>query len=351
MNEIRDLLHSKVRCIWVQTYEEDDFLKDMRELLATQFTSLRLFRWSVVEGAKNIPLNDGEKDKEPIREAADIGKLYQLLKALDDPEKGSDNVFVLRDLHALMKDFRTRRVIRDLMEGDNHHYNPIIVTSPYIQIDDELSKLFRVVEYDLPDKAMLCKEIDKANYLLTAAQKQDESYHPVDVETKEKILNACIGLTRREVTQLLFESSKRFKTLNTDFLMEYKIDSIRKSGALDFKMPRIKLSDIGGNDILKDWLEEAREEFSPEAREFGLAMPKGALFLGVPGCGKSALAEAYAGELGVPMLSLNMSKVMSSLVGESERKIEYALNVAKKSAPCVLLMDEVEKCLGGKLAA
>ncbi len=56
---------------------------------------------------------------------------------------------------------------------------------------------------------------------------------------------------------------------------------------------------------------------------------------------KTALAEAFAGEMNWPLLELSMAKVMDSLVGESEKRIAYALEVAKASAPCVLLLDEV----------
>lgn len=50
--------------------------------------------------------------------------------------------------------------------------------------------------------------------------------------------------------------------------------------------------------------------------------------------------------MGVPLLELSMNRVMDKLVGQSEQKIAQALSVAKACAPCVLLLDEVEKMLG-----
>lgn len=61
---------------------------------------------------------------------------------------------------------------------------------------------------------------------------------------------------------------------------------------------------------------------------------------------KTMTAEAYAGTLGVPLLILNLAKVLSRFVGDSEQKIERALSIAKASAPCVLLLDEMEKVIG-----
>ena len=77
-------------------------------------------------------------------------------------------------------------------------------------------------------------------------------------------------------------------------------------------------------------------------------MPKGYLALGVPGQGKSIFAEAIANDLDIPLVALDMSRLLSKFVGESERNIDQAINIIKQIAPCVLLIDEVEKALGGK---
>lgn len=356
MEEMENLLNARAQCIWVQTYEEEAFLSDMKELIRTHFQTLRLFAWSCVEGMQKIPLLDTEKQKPPIPETYDIGRLHDVIKQLDSTESekgqpgGSNNVVVLKDFHSFMKDPVPKRAIRDLVERPTNFYNPLVVVSPYLQIDDELAKVFQVMHYDLPDKELVLEIVKDRNGILERVSKKapEKGLVPLDKKQEEAVADAALGLTEKEIKQALSNSITRYKTLNADYIMQCKVDSIRKTGALDFKTPRVKLSDVGGNEVLKEWLKETKMEFSPEARDFGLPMPKGVLLLGIPGCGKTTIAEAFAGELGVPFLSLNMAKVMSSLVGESEKKIEYALGVAKKAAPCVLLLDEIEKCLGGK---
>lgn len=59
------------------------------------------------------------------------------------------------------------------------------------------------------------------------------------------------------------------------------------------------------------------------------------------------MAEALASKMSVPLIKLSLSRVMDRLVGNSEKKIDQALRVAKAVAPCILLIDEVEKALGG----
>lgn len=355
MDKMLDMLTGRVQCIWVQTYEEDEFLKDLKELIRKNFKALRLAKWSCVEGATPLPLMPGEKSRGPIPDTFDVASgLYNVIKSAQEGT-GEDTlkcVWVLRDFHSLLKDAMPRRVIRDLKEGQDFssgNYNPIVVLSPYLQIDDELSKLFEVFNYELPNREEIEAEVQLTNSMLNNTAIRDNRYAPLENEKDiEKAVTACVGLTMKEIRQLLFQSSRTKHTIDIDFLMQYKIEAIKKSGALDFKIPEHTMADIGGNEELVKWLNKQKGLFRRKGKYASLIRPKGALFLGVPGCGKTAIAEAFAGEINVPFLSLNMSRVMSSLVGESEQKIEHALEIVKKSAPCVFLVDEVEKNLGGK---
>ena len=357
MDEVLFLLNSRCECIWVNTYEEQQFLNDLRELMSTHFLSWTLNVWSNTEGMKNLPIAKGQKAVPPDKKLREIPALFdQIRQAVQEGENGSSErnqsgvVYVLRDLHNLMADARTRRCIRDIKEYRCNRYLPIIVVAPSTEIHEEVSKLSRVVDYGLPTKEMIESYVDKANAQMKKAVAKGKDYKVLDKSKYGPIVNACVGLTTKEIDSLLFRSMIKFKEFNLDYILQDKIEAVKKSGMLDYKQPKIKLSDIGGNTVLKEWLSELKEQFSDEAREFGLEPPKGCMFLGVPGAGKTALAEALAGEWGVPLLSFEMARVMDRLVGNSEKKILAALEVAKATAPCVLLLDEVEKLLGGGLS-
>jgi SpoVK/Ycf46/Vps4 family AAA+-type ATPase len=75
---------------------------------------------------------------------------------------------------------------------------------------------------------------------------------------------------------------------------------------------------------------------------FKLDPPKGLLLFGPPGCGKTMLMKALATELGVEMISIKCSDVMSKWYGESEGKIAELLRTARERAPCILFMDEID---------
>lgn len=76
--------------------------------------------------------------------------------------------------------------------------------------------------------------------------------------------------------------------------------------------------------------------------KFGLEPPKGILLFGPPGCGKTMLMKALANELGVEMIAVKCSDLMSKWYGESEGKVSELFKTAKERAPCILFMDEVD---------
>lgn len=104
-----------------------------------------------------------------------------------------------------------------------------------------------------------------------------------------------------------------------------------------------------GLDNILAWLDEHAVLFQDPkaAAERHIDIPNGILITGIPGSGKSLMAKTAAYRLGMPLISLNMGMLRGSLMGESERNLENALNTAESMAPCVLWIDEIEKAMSG----
>lgn len=100
---------------------------------------------------------------------------------------------------------------------------------------------------------------------------------------------------------------------------------------------------MAGLQHLRDWIAKRESAWTPEGQRFGLVPPKGVLITGVQGCGKSLAARAVAGEWGYELARLDAGALCEKFIGESEKRLRKALDLAQKLAPVVLWIDEIEK--------
>lgn len=358
MTDLINSIKSRKSCIWIKTQEESLTIKDIRQISMINLPKANIVIWSQTEGATIYNSVDNSSSGKSIKKLANIDNLFSFIKLNtyggtdnnDKVVKPEPNIFILRDYNNLFNDPKSIRFIRDLKEyhKQKEAYNPIIILSQIDNIPTQLTRLFKLIDYGLPNRNEILSCMNETiNNIKAVSLKQNKQCKIPTQEELNNLINSCLGLTIQEIQETVIESFIKFKEANLDFITQKKIESIQKSGVLDYKIPNTTLEDIGGNEVIKQWLLEMKELFSDEAKEFGLKKPKGYLSVGVPGAGKTCLAEAFAGTMHMPLLSLSMGRIMSRFVGESERKIMQALDVAKASAPCVLLIDEVEKALGG----
>ena len=113
----------------------------------------------------------------------------------------------------------------------------------------------------------------------------------------------------------------------------------------DVEVSGLGLADVGGMAEVKQRLEAAflAPMRNPElSRLYGKSLRGGLLLYGPPGCGKTFLARALAGELGAHFLAVSLADVLDMYIGQSERNLRDLFELARRSAPCVLFLDEVD---------
>ena len=329
INEIQTLLNSRRKALLVETYEEERFLEDMKAL--AELKSFEIYSWSITGGG--IDLLSEEvifKDYDPI-------SFIRKITAHDKP-----SIFILKDIHDLWSNPQARRAMRDYLESKSSVYKPIICTSPQISIPIELEKSITTVRYDLPSR----KDVIE---LLEGMEKFLESKELPTPEGRERdaIIHALVGMTRTEINNVLKKSATKNKRILLDEIVAEKEQVIRKTGLLEYITKLGNMDNVGGMDIFKEWLNDAYFAFDPEARDYNIDPARGAITVGVPGSGKSLMAKSLAHLWNLPLLKMNMSSIMDSKVGQSEKNIDRALKLAEDVSPCVLWIDELEKGLSG----
>jgi AAA+ superfamily predicted ATPase len=170
----------------------------------------------------------------------------------------------------------------------------------------------------------------------------------ISAEDKVRLLNNLSGLTLIEAEKILTKlmiDDGALRGNDVERVIVAKRQAVEQDGLLEFHPARDGMSDVGGMDGLKRWLGQRRLVVSDphRAQAFGLSFPKGALLLGVPGCGKSLCAKAVAHEWGLPLLKLDPANLYDKYIGDSEKNFKRAMQTAERLAPIVLWIDEIEK--------
>ena len=120
---------------------------------------------------------------------------------------------------------------------------------------------------------------------------------------------------------------------------------IDEAEAYDAEHAGLTLADVAGMTEVKQRLEAAflAPMRNPDLRRlYGKSLRGGLLLYGPPGCGKTFIARAVAGELGASFISVSFADIIDMFVGQSERNIHELFEVARRNAPCVLFLDEVD---------
>ena len=180
--------------------------------------------------------------------------------------------------------------------------------------------------------------------LLTALQGQDNaSASSENTDAASSSEQNIVQLdTSSEKTESQTEPRARLRVVDNDSNVEI--------GPWDDPEPAITLSDVGGMEAVKKRLNMSflAPLKNPEMMKmYGKSLRGGLMLYGPPGCGKTFIARALAGELGAKFMSVGMADVLDMWMGESERKLHEIFETARRNAPTVLFFDEID-ALGQK---
>jgi len=276
----------------------------------------------------------------------EIVDLYSFLNILFS-EGVKTNVFlIIKNAEDEMKDAKNIALIKKIAETrySNSDYNfTVIVVTEAETVPKDLEKFTSIL--DIPN--MTKDEIEK--YIWNFAKE-----NKVNVDKKDigEVAISLKGLTKLEIDHVLnmiIESKNNISISGRDIIIREKGQIIKKSSILEIIDFKEKIEEIGGLEGLKEWLSSKAQVFRrlDEAKKFGVDTPKGVLLVGMPGCGKSLAAKASARLFNVPLLRLDIGRLLGKYVGESEHNMRVALKTAESISPCILWIDEIEKAFAG----
>ncbi|WP_395622612.1 ATP-dependent zinc metalloprotease FtsH [Sphingomonas daechungensis] len=183
---------------------------------------------------------------------------------------------------------------------------------------------------------------------------------PKDAQVTDRLIKAGVQVQAKEAEQssiwqyLLLQSLPFMLMIGIAFFVMRQMQKNAGSGAMGFgksrarmlteKQGRVTFADVAGIDEAREELQEIVEFLKDPGRfaRLGGKIPKGALLVGSPGTGKTLLARAIAGEAGVPFFTISGSDFVEMFVGVGASRVRDMFDQAKKSAPCIVFIDEID---------
>lgn len=300
----------------------------------------------VIGGSKPLEWNgaDGFVNFKSKQAFINDRTLPETLRMLSAPGELDRKALILKDVHPYLEDREVIALLKNLCLKINSGLDAvIIIVSSIVKVPRELEKFITILELEYLTQDEIKKQIREFS---------EENGQPISNTLLEEMSMAFKGLTEFEIDSLLASSiatDGEFSRKNLKLIFEQKQQMIMKSGILEMIPLKEKPDDIGGLENLKKWLYRKAKVYKSinKAAEFGVDMPKGVLIAGVPGCGKSLTAKVTAQLFEVPLLRLDMGKILGKYVGESEENMRRAIALAEAISPCVLWIDELEKAFAG----
>lgn len=320
--------------LWINTCEYDraieTYTNELVELKLNGYAYYDIYVWDLITGLQRYDYanrkyidyaNDDDANKEPL---APIKLMHTLCDLCDDNKYTSIMVFV-KNYHIFLKSPDIFQSLLNSISKFNKNMATLVIVSPVVDIPIELKRYITIIDFNLPDKAILADALDLMIDNFKA-----------DADDKDEIITSGSGLTLLEFKNAICKSiSSNNRKILANSIHEQKRQLIRQNNAMDIVKSDYGFERIIGLDNLKFFL----------SKMIGKPRSKSVLLVGVPGSGKSMIAKAAGKELGRLSISLDIGNLQGSLVGQTEQNTKDAFAIIDAMQPAILFLDEIDKSL------
>ena len=329
-DEFKNYVFAGIPLIFLHSSEVNRIERLVREVVERE--SLNAFYYTEAHQLQSLapqaPSKDVDSDPLPF--------INDMLK------KTRRTVFVLGDTRRLDQDSLYTRELLSLAYLAKETQNTIVVVTAE-NVWSRLSRFGLQIRLDFPD-------FDERFEIVQSFVKTHDNMTNFSERDVRQLTTLTRGLSEMQITNMLRSSLAEKGKLNSAdiYFIATKKESLFASVSNVVSVSNSLNLEVAGLENLKKWLDQKRDVFFAQQSlldEYDLRAPKGILLTGVPGCGKSFSAKMIASRWELPLFRFDLGSVYDKYVGETERKMQEALEYIDNVAPCVLWIDEVEKAL------
>ncbi|MDH4318598.1 MAG: AAA family ATPase [Desulfobulbaceae bacterium] len=339
INDLGLLIDSSVPLVIIESHEEKRVLATVSHLAFKR--NIPCYSWTVTDGLKQIRIgldfDRAPKDKEPDEVLATI------------KSNNRTALYVLNDFHPYLENEPRRiRMLKDIALDYKEIRQTVIFLSYRFPIPPDLKPFTALFELSLPTREQIVQLIKDEVAIW------NEKNHGLKVQsdrrTLDKLVESLQGVSLGEARRLVrgaIVDDGAITASDLPGINKTKFKLMDMDGVLTYEYDLVSIKDVGGLQVLKDWLSKRRDILHDKATV--LDAPKGILLLGVQGGGKSLAAKSVASLWNLPLLLLDFGSLYNKYYGETEKNLRESLKIADSMAPCVLWLDEVEKGISSGL--
>lgn len=334
MHDLNLLFKAAIPIISLLSRDEKHALQMLTRLALQQ--QLPLYVWSATEGLQVLGFGTNpDSSNATLEPEAALRHIKQ---------SGLAGLYVLCDFHPYLQQAPLlTRLLKDIALAHETTPRTLVMLSHALQIPPELTHLSAELAASFPsDQEIMALVREEANRW---SEQNAGQRVKTDKQTLQQLVSHIRGLSMAETRRLV-----RGAIINDGAITESDLPRVNKarfqlmdlSGVLSYEYDTEPWSSIAGMQRLQAWLQLRKKAFLDANTA---DKPRGLLLTGVQGGGKSLAAKAVAGLWQLPLLRLDIASLYNKFIGETERNLRAALQLAESMAPCVLWIDELEKAI------
>ena len=335
IEQLTKAIQGRHSVVFVRTWEEERAARLLESFAQKLYSGNgAVWSWSCVGGLAR----DGEPAAPETTDPLVALRTFLAAATAQPPQRG---FAIFRDLPVFFDRPEVVRALREAYTELAGRDSFLFLISPQLELPGPLQKEIFLVDLELPGEAELAAKVHEI------AAKFPEVV--LDPKLLDDVAVGLRGLTLEESAHILQRIYRGRMTGREEVLGEVfseKEAIVKKSGLLEFVPTVARVEEIGGLDVLKEWLVRRKRLFSLQALADQMPTPRGILMMGMSGCGKSLCCKAVSALWSVPLFRLDMNLVFSGLFGSPEAAFHRALKAIEGLAPAILWIDEIENSLG-----
>lgn len=265
---------------------------------------------------------------------------------------------VLREVDSFMKKWRTLFIIQNVAENRESETGLETALRAWA-IDPDVIRKGSSVMIVTSDANALLSELTRELVIIAPVDPSSDAERgtiigvtarelevPLEDDQRSELVMATAGLNLHQLESILLEAYHTAHRFDLASIKVLKQALVKRSGLLEVKDPAYGFESIGGYQVIKEFVRRYVInvlKHSERARRFTVPLPKGLLFFGPPGTGKSLFANALAREINLPFINLVTENIYSKWLGESGQNLKNAIRLAEKMSPAIVFVDEIDR--------